>query len=52
MNKRDTFQEALNILMKIEPWFSYIRKIGVWLEMKINVDLFSFIKWKTINIHL
>ena len=40
----NTFQEALKMIQKDDPWFASIREIGYWWNNKVNVDLVSFME--------
>ena len=42
----DTFQEALQMLKKDDPWFATVSEVGDWWKSKVNIDIVSFIEGK------
>ena len=40
----NTFQEALKILKKDDPWFATVSEIGDWWGNTVNINLVSFIE--------
>ncbi len=40
----NTFQDALKILKKDDPWFATVSEIGDWWENTVNINLVSFLE--------